>query len=152
MNKMDAEDEATLAEQFARYVLANPGMVRVYLPKRKDGAKYAYVNVTVPVHRVLMAAPKGMEVDHINRDGLDNRRANLRLTDSAGNKANQRRPLGKSGLQGVRKVGHRWRADAPQNLPCKRHIGYFDTAEDAYAARQIVVARHMQSKHGESHG
>lgn len=48
-----------------------------------DGKKeYAFTNIdgkTIYMHRLLMNAPKGMEVDHINADGLNNRRENLRL-------------------------------------------------------------------------
>jgi len=43
---------------------------------------------TVLMHRVLLNAPKGMEVDHINHDKLDNRRSNLRLATRSQNKAN----------------------------------------------------------------
>lgn len=43
----------------------------------------------VYLHRLLMGAPADLEVDHRNRDGLDNRRTNLRLATSSQNHANQ---------------------------------------------------------------
>lgn len=40
------------------------------------------------LHRFLVDAPPGAIVDHVNGDGLDNRRENLRLTTCRGNSSN----------------------------------------------------------------
>lgn len=53
------------------------------------------------LHRLITEAPPNKQVDHINGDGLDNRRCNLRVTDRSRNMANQRRPVGISGFRGV---------------------------------------------------
>ncbi len=43
----------------------------------------------LPLHRFILNAPKGTYVDHINGDGLDNRKKNLRLCTNAQNCANR---------------------------------------------------------------
>ena len=45
----------------------------------------------VSMHRFLLGARKGEAVDHVNGDGLDNRRVNLRLASQAQNLANARK-------------------------------------------------------------
>lgn len=48
-----------------------------------------YKRKTVLMHRLLMNPPIGQEVDHANRDRLDNRRSNLRLATRSQNMANK---------------------------------------------------------------
>ena len=44
----------------------------------------------VKMHRAILDAEPGQDVDHINGDGIDNRRANLRSCNQRENSANQR--------------------------------------------------------------
>ena len=44
----------------------------------------------VLLHRFIMEPPKGMEIDHLNRSGLDNRRENLKICTRAENAKNKR--------------------------------------------------------------
>lgn len=77
-------------------------------------------------------------VDHINGNGLDNRRCNLRMCTPAQNIMN-RGPLTQSGLRGVvyLRPGY-YRARI--RIDGKRHdLGRFMTAEDAAAAYEVVA-------------
>jgi hypothetical protein len=62
---------------------------------------YAYINgKQVYMHRFILNAPKGLDVDHINRNPLDNRKCNLRIATRRQNNFNRRAtPI--SGYAGV---------------------------------------------------
>lgn len=54
------------------------------------------------IHCFLMNPPKGKEVDHINRNPLDNRRSNLRIATHAQNSYNKfAEKVSASGFKGV---------------------------------------------------
>lgn len=96
--------------------------------------QYARSGTVGHMHRFLLDAPRGMDVDHINHDGLDNRRANLRLCTRADNIRNGRKHRnGKtSRFKGVSWSGwhHTWRA----TLMLRRRqlfLGYFANEIDA---------------------
>ena len=64
--------------------------------------KRGRVMVRVWMHRVIMGAAEGLFVDHINHNGLDNRKANLRLATAAQNAWNSvRGKRGSSKYKGV---------------------------------------------------
>lgn len=44
------------------------------------------------LHRFIMDVPKNMEIDHINRDKLDNRKSNLRIVTKQQNSLNRNKP------------------------------------------------------------
>lgn len=119
---------------------------------KRDG--YLYRNLShrtegrgaISLHRHIMGLSRGdpAEVDHINRNRLDNRRVNLRLTDSTGNKQNiGLRRSNTSGFKGVHfhKPTKRWRARAHDHGK-EISLGYHETAEEA-----AEVAAEYRRKH-----
>lgn len=92
----------------------------------------------VYMHRQIMDDPKGFDIDHRNRNGLDNRRSNLRVATRAQNGANSRLSIAnKSGVKGVdwMKSSEKWRARIGIRGE-RRWLGLFDTIEEATLARQ----------------
>lgn len=87
------------------------------------------------MHRLILAPAAGTEVDHINRDKLDNRRSNLRQAPRRLNAVNQGLlPTNTSGYRGVSQAGAvTWRAYIVIGRR-QRHLGYYPTARQAAAA------------------
>jgi len=56
---------------------------------------------SIYMHRAIMDAPVGLEVDHADRDTLNNRRENLRICTRSDNCANSANRIGQSGFRGV---------------------------------------------------
>lgn len=90
------------------------------------------------LHREVTAATKGSTVDHVSGDGLDNRRANLRICSHAQNLQNQKlRSNNTSGITGVtfdKQVG-KWKAQIKMNYKNKS-LGFFKTAKEVAVARR----------------
>lgn len=82
------------------------------------------------MHREIICAPDGIQVDHSNLDRLDNRRENLRLTLHRGNSANRPKRSGKysSTFKGVHldKRRGKWIVSVG-----KKFCGYFNSEIDA---------------------
>jgi len=98
-----------------------------YVIRNIGGGRMEYLHVAI------MHPPSGIEVDHRNRNTLDNRRSNLRLCTHAQNAQNLSQSIrNTSGYRGVSfdKRSGRW--DARGYVNGKQYwLGYFDTPEEA---------------------
>lgn len=97
------------------------------------------------LHRFIMNAQPGQPVDHVNHEGLDNRKANLRVCTRSENNRNRRGKSTKrtSKFKGVVPVRGRWQARITRDQR-EIYLGTFDTEEQA--------ARAYDSKSLEIHG
>lgn len=91
----------------------------------------------VVMHRLLTNAPKGMDVDHINHNKLDNRRSNLRLATRSENLRNRHKIANKtSQFKGVSFCNNRMKWQVVISIPngqCK-FLGYFEDEIEAALA------------------
>lgn len=89
---------------------------------------------TVLLHRVILQAPKGIQVDHQDGNGCNCRRYNIRLATQAQNKsAPHNRRKGKIPYTGVNPAGERFSAII-SILGKLVYLGTFDTPEEAARA------------------
>lgn len=108
-----------------------------------DKTWYAYRGARMPnnkmalvaMHRQILNAPKGSEVDHMNHNGLNNKRDNIQICSKGQNQANQNMRGGTSVFKGVywHKSREEWRAQIKHN---RKNIclGSFSNEVDAAKA------------------
>lgn len=111
--------------------------------KKSHKTFYAYANskgnfgkTKVYMHQILLECEDGLEPDHINRDGLDNRVANLRKTTKYGNSDNRGKYKNNvSGHTGVLRSNGKWEARI-SIYGNRKVLGVFDSFEEAVKARK----------------
>src|SRR3990167_6612505 len=107
--------------------------------KAKTGGK------VVRMHQLIANCPEGMEIDHINGNGLDNRRSNLRVCEHKQNCFNQRAAnKNHTGLKGVswHKRDKVWQANIGVGGKTI-YLGRFVNPADAALAYNIAAVRHF---------
>lgn len=134
---VDDEDAALVSQH--KWQLWERGPYRYAMTHVRKNGK----NTGLSMHRLIMGEPAGQLIDHIDGDGLNNRRStNLRVATRRQNRANSfKRRAASSSYKGVYKFGGSWRAQiAAVGLPTNPwYIGSFDTAHDAAQAYDAVA-------------
>lgn len=108
---------------------------------RRSGGPVLYL------HRLLMKPAEGQHVDHVNGDGLDCRRENMRLCTNAENRRNMRIKRGVSQYKGVS-------ANRTNSRRCweayvffenrKIHLGSYETEQEAARAYNAAAIEFHQ--------
>jgi hypothetical protein len=97
---------------------------------------------SIRMHRLILNIPQGLYVDHINHNGLDNRKENLRICTNQQNLHNSLKSYNnKSGFKGVfpliikhkSKIYYYWRVEISCNNK-KYYLGTYKTKEIAALA------------------
>lgn len=128
---VDAEDYAYLSQW------------KWHAMKQKNGIYYAVRNIvkdgkqtTIRMHREIMKTPKGMDTDHTNGNGLDNRKENLRICAHSQNQKNCKKyNNNSSGYKGVcwHTRDKKWAVGIQMNGE-KIYLGLYVTKEKAAIA------------------
>ena len=97
----------------------------------------------VLLHWEVMGIEYKGRLDHINRNGLDCRRSNMRICDHAENLRNRRAWGPTSRFRGVcwDKQANRWRASITRGGICTS-LGCFSSEEDAARAYDAAALQH----------
>lgn len=106
-------------------------MSKKYIEGHKNGEK-------IFLHRLVTNCPKGMDVDHINHNCIDNREINLRVCTHQQNTRNRTdNKINKSGYMGVlwNKGVNKWISIISIDGKNK-HLGCFKNIEDAIKVRR----------------
>jgi hypothetical protein len=104
--------------------------------------KFGRKKLTVTMQQEILGRQPGLQIDHINRDSLDNRRENLRWATLKENARNRRHRLNATGYRGVSRHHGRFRACIFPGPSRRIIIGRFVTAQEAAIAWNQAAVKH----------
>lgn len=114
-----------------------------YAEKNRDRTFYARrysAGKRIHMHHEVLSPPPGMFTDHIDGNGLNNQRSNLRIATLTQNNANRRKLRGASRYLGVSPTKRgKWRMQI--RTPSGRITKYNDTEEAAAISYNAYASR-----------
>jgi hypothetical protein len=122
------DDEIWRLEKYSYHLSKHRNKYYLMRSKRENKKQVSYY-----LHREIMNCPKVMQIDHINRNTLDNRKCNLRICTCSENAHNStKKRTNKSGFKGVyfdntRKL---WASQITLNRKCYP-LGRYKTIKEA---------------------
>ena len=130
--QIDEEDLHLFEKKGNYFSVTNHGYVRIMVRSGMyPNGYYKYSNYYL--HRLVMDAQVGLQVDHINGDRLDNRKENLRLCTNASNSRNSVKKKGNYKGVHYNKNRRKWVAQITKDYKCYT-IGSFNDEVDAARA------------------
>lgn len=137
---IDDEDYELVSKHKWRTLLRPDGKF-VAIKSPSTECSYLYL------HRLIMKAPKGLVVDHINGDTLNNKKENLRICSQMQNNQNRQRIISKSKIKGVYKSNNpNLKANWVAQIVVNKHkicLGYFKTLEEASEAYDEAAEKYF---------
>jgi len=118
-----------------------------HLGTEKSNSQYAIRHIringkrtTIAMHKVILNNPAGTVSDHINGNGLDNRRENLRICTVRNNCMNRKQQGGTSKYKGVslHSPGGKWKSRIKTNGKTY-NLGCYKTQEEAASVYNIAA-------------
>lgn len=118
---------------------------------KKRNVYYATTNIPglgqISMHRLIMQPKSGEQIDHIDHNGLNNQRNNLRFCTVRQNAMNRRKGTGNrpftSKFKGVSKHGSYWSAKI-YIKPKTKCLGLFKTEKEAAEAYNTAALTHFR--------
>lgn len=134
-------DTADMLRFRAQYV------VRLYADEKNGPvyARFTYKEKKMYLHRFLIGGESTRVVDHINHDGLDNRRSNIRAVTSSQNLSNRVRGANNtSGITGLHWSKKRTKWETYITVRGTRiRLGHFADKEEAIRVRKAAEQAHF---------
>lgn len=130
-----------MLSMYGWYAKENSNTTYVYTQLHKNKTRR-----TVHIHQMLLLPPDGYVVDHINGNGLDNRRSNLRLCTQSQNRMNSKKSnRNNAGIKGVgwSKDNNKWYAYITFEK-VMRNLGHYINKDEAINARKQAEEKYYK--------